>query len=239
MNGVILLPTLNRTGLLKNFITSYKETRAEIDVKILVDDADYEVNKAQYDAILNICPPTIDIMSTENKVSMADKTKHVWDTVKEYKWVGILNDDHYCVTDQWDKKVEFLIDGANMVSTNDGFWNFGFRVVGITAWSTKLLECVGFPIFPRGLQHLYIDDVWKAVGESTGCWYETMSVNIEHRHVFNGLMPEDDTFRRVNNQQAYKADLDHFQKFMEEDFKAVCERVIELRKTHIQENKFV
>lgn len=237
MSGLILLPTLNRTKLLKNFVESYVETKATVDMWILVDDVDYHNNQAEYDAIQ--LPETVEIISTGSAVSMGDKVRHVWEHVDDYKWIGLLNDDHYCITPEWDKKAYEMLDGTNMLSTNDGFWNFGFRVVGLTAWSKPLLDACDFPIFPDHIDHLFIDDIWKAIGESTGCWKETMKINIEHRHVFCGKSPEDDTFKKVNNQAKYQEGLKAFTKFMEQDFKTVCEKILNMRSTHVHANKFV
>lgn len=239
MTGVIIVPTLNRPALLHNFIKSCEETKTDIQIRFLVDDVDYHNNKDAYEAVEALFTPNMRLIKTGTAVSMADKTKYIWSHIQEYKWVGLLNDDHYCLTRHWDLLIEGMMDGTNMVSTNDGFWNFGFRVVGLTAWSTALLESCGFPIFPRGLQHLYIDDVWKAIGESTGCWHETMRVNIEHRHTFINKMEADDTFRKVNDPLAYQKDLKEFTEFMEQDFKAVCERVLALRSGQVHSNKFV
>lgn len=240
MNGLILLPTLNRTELLKSFIKSYIETEATVDVWVLVDEVDYQTNRAGYELALKDAPETIQLHLTDTAVTMGDKIRKVYPQITPaVKWIGLLNDDHYCITPEWDKKAESLLDGTNMVSTNDGFWNFGVRVVGLTAWSKPLLDLVGFPIYPENLQHLYIDDVWKAIGESSGCWHETMSINIEHRHVYAGKMAEDDTFKKVNSQSSYQSDLQHFQKFMEQDFKIICQKILDFRASQVQSNKFV
>jgi len=243
MSGVILLPTLNRTELLRNFIKSYEETKAEVPVKVLVDDQDFLANEQKYLHIFKEAPPTIHPVKTGLAVSMGEKTRFIWPQIESetegFDYVGLLNDDHYCITPEWDKKVEALLDCTNMVSTNDGYWNFGVRVVGLTAWSTELLTACGFPIFPAGIDHLYIDDVWKAIGESTGCWQETMTVNIEHRHVLCGKQQADETFRKVNSQADYETGLKAFQNFMEKDFKVVCERITKLRTSETFKNKFV
>lgn len=162
---------------------------------------------------------------------MGDKCRWAYRELKERDigWIGLLNDDHYCVTKNWDKAVESFLDGTNMVSTNDGSWNFGTRVVGLTAWSMALLDAAEIPIFPRQLQHLCIDDVWKAIGESTGCWFETMKINIEHRHAYRGMSPQDETFQKVNSQTQWLHDTKEFKEFMEQDFKDVCFRIAKLR----------
>ena len=235
---MVLLPTLNRTSFLKNFFQSYRETSAIVPVMALVDEVDYQENKAEYDCV--DYPVNCFMYNTGSAITMGDKVRRCWGRVKEDhpKWVGILNDDHYCITPEWDKRVEEMLDGTNMVSTNDGNWNFGFRCCGLTAWSMPLLDAAGFPIFPRNLHHYFIDDCWKVIGESSGCWLETMKINIEHRHVLNGKMPADDTFKKVNEAKANLYDQNEFKHFMEQDFKDVVMRIVELRSSQVQENKF-
>ena len=236
---MILLPTLNRIELLKRFFESYKNTNATVAGYVLVDDSDYKKNLDEYETIKQTLMPNDWIMrNTGPNVSMGDKVRSVWHEIKVHKWVGLLNDDHVLITPDWDKKVEALLDGTNMVSTNDGNWNFGFRVCGLTAWSMPLLEACGFPIFPRNLQHLCIDDIWKAIGESTGCWVETLKVNIEHRHAFKNEMEKDSTFEKVYAPPSWEYDAKEYRHFMEQDFKGVCERIVALRAKHIEKEKF-
>lgn len=235
---MILLPTLNRIELLKRFLTSVRDTNCTTPGIVLADSNDIENHKKEYNDLE--LPHGWSFANTGKNVSMGDKVRHAFEFLMpdNLKWVGILNDDHVCITPEWDKKVEALIDGTNMVSTNDGNWNFGVRVCGLTAWSTGLLEAVGFPIYPRNLQHLYIDDVWKAIGESTGCWLETNKVNIEHRHVYLGKMEQDETFKKVNLAASWEYDAKEFKQFLEQDFKDVCARVSALRQAHAQKQKF-
>lgn len=239
--GVVLIPTLNRPKLLKRFVESAVLTKTKCSLRFLVDDEDYGRNQTEYLEIEDMCARNWKFIKTGTSISMGDKVREVWNHVKAMKpdWVGLLNDDHVCVTDEWDKKSEAFLDGTNFVSTNDGSWNFGFRVVGLTAWSMPLLEACGFPIFPRNLQHWYIDDLWKAIGESTGCWIETLTVDIHHRHVFKGEMEQDETFQKTHSQEQVEYSLKEFTHFMEQDFKDVCARILKLRVDQQLKDKFI
>lgn len=227
MKGVILVPTLNRPKILSNFIKSYVETEASVEVLLLIDAEDMKTNLDAYNAI---SLPHGFTMRVTKGVSMGDKVREIWPEIQDYSWVGLLNDDHYLSTKGWDTKVGALINGHNMVSTNDDNWNFGARIVGLTAWSMPLLKALNLPIFPRNLQHLFIDDFWKAVGESTGCWIETNKINVEHRHAFKGQMEQDETFKKVYSQESFNYDQKEFQHVMEQDFKNICLKVMDAQK---------
>lgn len=240
MSGVIILPTLNRIDMVKSFVQSYLETKSTVPVWILIDSKDWETNKEGYLGVEAIMPADKFFFKwTDGAVSMGDKIRAIWPQIKAagFTWVGLLNDDHYLLTEEWDKKANALIDGTNMVSTNDGKWNFGIRVCGLTAWSTALIDAVGFPIYPRNLQHLYIDDIWRAIGERTGCWKDTIKINVEHRHAYCGKGPQDETFKKVNAPTSWEYDAKEFKHFMEQDFLGVCERVMALRKASLLKEK--
>ncbi len=107
--------------------------------------------------------------------------------------------------------------------------DFGVKVCGLTAWSIPLLDKLELPIYPEGLQHLYIDDMWKALGESSGCLRETMKINIEHRHVYRNLMLPDQTFHKSNSQQSYIDDGKVFEKWMNENFAPTVKKIMDFR----------
>jgi len=54
------------------------------------------------------------------------------------------------------------------------------------------VRAVGY-IFPPGLQHLFVDEVWEILGRDTGRWTHVMDVLVEHRHVLKGAAEFDDT----------------------------------------------
>lgn len=243
MSGLLLLPTLNRISLLKDFVKSYVEAESTVTTVLLVDEADYKVNEQGYKEVEASLPSTISIVNTHEAVSMGDKIRFIYPKIEslvpECKWLGLLNDDHYIITKKWDMIVDEIIDGKNFISTNDGFWCAGVKVCGLTAWSIPLLETVGFPIYPPRLQHLYIDDLWKAIGESSGSWLETMRINIEHRHVSKGSMQADQTYVKVSNQENYAKEEKIFREFMEGEFKDVCLGVVKFRSDEVLDSKFV
>lgn len=243
MNAVVFLPSLNRTKLLKRFFESYKQTKATIPVWVLVDSKDLEKNNDGYGELE--LPDGCKLINTGSAVSMGDKIRWAYkdpmysEIIKKLDWVSICNDDHKAVTEEWDQKFDKLIDGTNMVSCNDGNYMFGVRVVGLTAFSTPLIEAFGFPMFPRNLQHLYIDDVFKAIGESTGCWLETNKINMPHLHAFKGDMEQDETFKKVYAPGSWEYDAKEWKHFLEQDFKDVCARVLKLRSHQNLDEKMV
>jgi hypothetical protein len=124
----------------------------------------------------------------------------------------------------WDVKLRDRLDGKNFVSSNDR-WMAPMKAATATAWSMPLLEALGWPIYPPGLQHLFIDDIFEAIGRGAGCWRICMDVVVEHRHVLNGRGAKDETHDKVYSQKAWDRDHATFELFMKHDFQEVIKKV--------------
>src|SRR4026208_611825 len=111
-----LLPTLNRLEKLKVFLDSALAAETTTPGLILVDENDWKVNQHGYESLIL---PHAWIFRVLKGVSMGDKSRQSWPQLEGRKWVGILNDDHVVVTNQWDQKMLKYLDGTNFASAND------------------------------------------------------------------------------------------------------------------------
>lgn len=220
-----LLPTLDRVDKLRNFLKSAINAKTSTPGLIITDNDDYAKNKDGYQALA--LPENWSIRVTK-AITMGDKVREVWDHVKHRNWLAILNDDHFCITEHWDVKLLSRLDGKNFVSANDR-WIAPRKATTATAWSMDLLNAVGWPIFPPGLNHLFIDDIWEHLGKNTGCWWPVMSAVVEHHHVINGKGAEDDTHHKVYNQKAWDTDNAIFQNFIKHDLGPTVEKIIKFQ----------
>ncbi len=177
MNGVLLLPSYNRSELLKRFLKSYLDTKSTMPGMILVDKDDPEKDK--YLALEY--PKDIKLILT-NERSMGGKCRELWNEYKDLDYVCLLNDDHILETECWDIKVQAAITGTNVVATNDG-WVAPQRLAGATVFSGKVLRTVGY-LFPEFIDHLYIDSVWEFLCGKAQCANILMEVMVKHEHVF-------------------------------------------------------
>lgn len=222
-----LLPTLNRVDKLKKFIESAIAAETSQPGMIIVDLNDWERNKDKYFELPKIVGWNFEVTAPE-AVSMGDKCRAVWDKVKDQGFVGILNDDHFVVTKEWDKKLTSRLDGKNFVSANDR-WMAPQKATTATAWSMPLLETLGWPIFPPNLQHLFIDDVWELLGRSTGCWRVCMDVIVEHHHVLKGQGHEDETHVKVYSKKSWEADRQVYDGFLQKDAQESVNKIMKLQ----------
>lgn len=190
MIGTVVLPSLNRPHLLKEFFKSYKETESTVSGMVLVDHTDPK--KEEY---LKLDYPEGWKLILTQGITMGDKVREVWSQIINLDFVMILNDDHRPRTKGWDEKVIQAITGVNIVGTNDNWHPVGQRLCGAICYSGKVLRTLGW-MFPPGINHLYHDNIWETLGGRTGCINLLPDVIVEHDHAFrNGN--KDSTHEKV------------------------------------------
>ncbi len=194
------MPSLDRPSEILAFFKSYAETESVVPGMILLDRHDYHDRQIEYDAIA--MPVGWKYKITGDARSMGDKFRAVFDEIKTYDWVMILNDDHRPRTKNWDQKIIANIKGHNIVATNDGPtpdkpWNAPKRVCGAITFSGEILRTLGY-LFPDNLHHFYSDDVWGALAGRTGCLQFLMDVCVEHEHAYLNEKKRDKTFELIN-----------------------------------------
>lgn len=218
-----LLPTLNRIKKLENFVLKAVEYGLSTPGLIIVDEEDYKANNSDY--LTLVLPKDWRIVVTK-AVTMADKVREVWFQIEDQDWVGILNDDHEPASLAWDQELIRRLDGKNFVSANDRSPRTFTLPVTATAWSMPLLKVIGWPIYPPGFRHLFIDDVWKTLGLQTGTWRIVAKSIVLHRHVlFDRNVENDDTHKKVYSPEAWQHDEQLYKKFLAEDYPEVVKKI--------------
>lgn len=181
--------------MLKTFLEAYKQTKSSTDVWILIDDKDPAIEAYRQLELPQHCM----IVLTGDSVTMGDKVRHVWESVKTFDWVGILNDDHRPKTEKWDQAIIGQIKGPNVVFTNDGYVNAQgpSRIAGGICFSGKFLRTLGYMFLP-GQHHLYSDDLWQVLCQRAQCAMYLHDVLVEHDHAYKNKALQDDTFFKIN-----------------------------------------
>ena len=192
-----LLPSRRRPASLIRFFEAYRATGGNTFGMVLIDHSDFADFKDAYSALE--LPLGWFIRQTEGE-TQGDKIAEVWDEVKDCAWLGLIGDDCVPVTAGWDRALVDHLAIADIVSCNDGWQARPDTSVGRlgNCWiiAGELVRAVGY-IFPPGLQHLYVDDVWETIGRDAQCWTCRMDVLVEHRHVLKGAAAADETHRTV------------------------------------------
>lgn len=190
--GMWLLPSRRRPHNLKRFFESIVAAGTTSPGIVMIQTGDWLDNEAAYREL--VLPPRW-IVHTTSGDSQGDKIREVTPLWQDLDWVGLLGDDETIVTPNWDQILVSHLDGMNLVSCNDD-WVINTRdgrIAGCIVWSGDLLRTVGY-IFPPGMHHILLDDIWEEVGRATGCWQTIREVTIKHHHFENGGAPRDETY---------------------------------------------
>lgn len=178
--GIWLLPTYNRpTTNLARFFTAAKLSSMTTPGAVLVDESDYAKNQPAYDALELPDNWTVHLVKGG---CCADATRQGFAELftDDMQWCGWLSDDLIPETPGWDVLVIDALTGWNCVSTNEGR-DAPKKFNGATAWSGDLLRAVGY-LYPDGLKHYYIDNVWEELGKLMNNWTCLMNVMVRHAH---------------------------------------------------------
>jgi hypothetical protein len=130
--------------------------------------------------------------------------------------IGFVGDDHRFRTPGWDLTfLESLKARKGFVYGNDLFWRNGEIPTQIFI-SAEIIKCLGWMGLPS-CKHLYIDNVWRELGEATGSIRYFSDVVVEHMHPAGGKAEWDEGHRRVNSEQMYSHDAAAFAAWRDSD----------------------
>lgn len=126
----------------------------------------------------------------------------------EYQYVALFGDDVVPTTPGWDLTLIDALGGFGVAYGDDGIQHEALPTHPVipTSWFCAL----GWIALP-GQHHLYLDNVWKALGEGTGSLKYMREVKLPHLHRNLGLAPDDETYRRANDSPEAHADASRFE----------------------------
>ncbi len=219
MNGIWLLPTRMRLDKLQKFLDAAIDKGTSTPGLILVERGELAAFAAEYRALR--MPPGWVVVGTQSE-GMADKFRELWPAYKDLDWMGMLCDDMQPVTHLWDRTMLSHLDGKNVVTCDVG--EAAQPRFSVPVWSGALMRSVGY-IYPPGLWHTYVDDMWELMGAQTGCWDVCMDVLCIHDHPFKvGAGNEADETHTVSYAHM-EEDKRVFDDWLKGEFEAACARI--------------
>lgn len=140
-------------------------------------------------------------------------------------WVlGFIGDDHRFRTPGWDRTINKVMHetGGGIAYGNDLFQ--GEALPTQVFISSKIIAALGWYGLP-GAKHLYLDNTWKLLGETTDCLYYLPDVIIEHMHPAAGKGEWDPNHVRVNSSEVYSHDRDVYGRWIDDGLTEAAETV--------------
>ena len=178
-------------------------------IVFIVDEDD--PTRGQYPQGYTVTVPPTGTMGAALRSAM------VPDVLKDATSVGMIGDDNRFRTPGWDVIFdEYLTSNVGVAYGDDGFQHARLPT---SWWVSRPLVDV-FPLAPRGLNHLYMDNWWRSLAQGAGFLKYFGGVSIEHLHPHvtegpNWLQSEksDETYRRGNSRSNVRHDRDAFERW--------------------------
>jgi len=105
-------------------------------------------------------------------------------------WYGLICDDEFIYTENWDEKLIEAAGEWNIAHGNDG-WQSHERIHGYVCLGGKLVRSLGWIALP-GLWHWFVDDAWELLARECGLRRFLPCIKVEHRHWMAGKNVKDD-----------------------------------------------
>lgn len=204
----IIVPSRGRPEAALQLINAVADTRQIRTTSLVfsVDDDD-----SHLDLYRDVCKTRPDIAQIDVvrangwMVGALNQTARRVVTDQQVTAVGFFGDDHRPRTPGWDASYLGALTelGAGIVYGND-LLQFDF-VPTQCAISASIIRTLGWMAHPS-LKHMYVDTLWKDMGNVAGKLQYLPDVIVEHLHYINGKAVEDDGYQRVNAKAVFEED---------------------------------
>lgn len=225
MDLVILCPTRGRPEAAREARAAFLDTRRLFGSELIfvVDDDDPEIGGYR-----EIQSPGVVVMEQPSQGNMVGALNAAarW-TMEAINpgFIGFIGDDHRFRTSRWDEIFVDLLRERNggMVYGNDGNRRDGDIPTQIVM-SSVIVKTLGWMALPS-CHHLYVDNVWRVLGDEVGRLFYMPDVIIEHLHPAFGKAVWDENYRRVNSADMYNHDAMAFSAWLSTDMEEDVRRV--------------
>ena len=202
---VVIVPSRGRPEAVRELNRAISDTRIADTRLLLALD--------QNDPVLDEYPDIWQIVGTENH-SMVDALNLAANYLanggtsflgEQQYAIGFMGDDHRPVTPGWDK---LYLDALREMGTGIVYGNDllqGENLPTQCAMTSDIVRALGW-MAPPSLTHLFVDNVWKVLGNGAGCLRYLPDVIVEHMHPVAGKADWDEGHVRVNAPEMYERD---------------------------------
>lgn len=220
MSLLILCPTRSRPWSVLEAYQSFQDT-AELpgsQFLAVVDEDDPTLASYQHlDIPLEVQPRRGGMVAQLNASALLH--------VDDFDFLGFVGDDHRFRTNGWDKAFSYTLNahGGGLAYGNDLFWPHG-EIPTQIVMSSEIIRALGWMALPSCI-HLYVDNVWKELGDGVDRLFYFPRYIIEHMHPAGGKAEWDDQYRQVNSDERYAADRAAFETWKANQASEDIERV--------------
>lgn len=207
----IIVPTRGRPHNIAALFDAWQATTVRHDTQLVVVVDHDPTNTAAYLAIPK--PPNCMVAASPERRHLGGTLNHHAPHIAARgSHVGFWGDDHRPRTHGWDQMFKATLDTVpNAVVYGDDLIQHD-RLPTAVVLHSNIINTLGYMV-PLGLQHLYVDDYWKTLGDRLSTTRYLPDVIIEHCHPIAGTAPDDDGYRHVNSRERYRDDRRRFDQY--------------------------
>jgi hypothetical protein len=209
---LMICPSRGRPENVARLLQAWAELTSSAELLIAVDDDDPQLEDyLALDPVPGsdlVIGPRLRLGPTLNKLAA--------EYADLYFALGFLGDDHCPRTQGWDERlVEALRElGTGIVYGNDLFQ--GERLPTAVAMTSDIVRTLGYFV-PPGMEHMFLDDYWKGLGQALGRLRYLPEVVIEHLHPIADKAEWDQRYYEVNAPEMYARDRQAFARWIREE----------------------
>lgn len=208
----VIVPTRNRVEACRELIATFDDTCGEDTHLIFAVDVD-DPAVGEYTDLAAVSDGVTMFLNREPG-SMGRALNNAAHYFRgRFAFLGFMGDDHRPRTDRWDQwllEVLRATPGA-IAYGNDLFQQH--RIPTQVFMDARIVRALGW-FAPPTMQHMYLDNFWKILGERLGTLRYEPDVIIEHMHPEAHKAEWDETYRATNTPERYKADHEAFQQYV-------------------------
>lgn len=220
-----IIPTRGRPENIARFNKALKDTNAQLDLVIGIDDDDIKkdeyIDFALNNNIIFEVGPRVRFGKTLNNIAIK--------YANNYKYISWFGDDHLPRTYEWDRLYREELDRlqTGIVYGNDLVQ--GPNIPTQMAMTSDIVKILGRAV-PDGFIHLFIDNYFLELGRGIDKITYLPNVIVQHLHPCASTAVEDDTYREANQPAHWTNDRARFDKYVLEELHIDVKKIKESMK---------
>lgn len=200
-----MIPTRCRVRKIRQLIEVWTDTvtRPDTTCELYVDDDD-----PQLDDYLNLqadAPPAFSVHIGPRDQLGPMLNRHALDVATRCDVIGNIGDDHRPRTHGWDALIHDAVAAETPCMLYGDDLLQGERLPTAIFMSPQIVTTLGYMV-PPGMIHLYLDDVWRELGNAAGCLRYRPDIIIEHMHPGANKAGWDPIYLESNSPELYAHD---------------------------------
>jgi hypothetical protein len=205
-----IVPSRNRNSKCLNFYESFKDNTLTSRFCFALDDDDaHNYDFIDDEKVFYEINPRMGMNKTLNYVA----NKYV----NEYDYICFMGDDFRCRTYAWDNiLLAYISDIKYGIVYGNDLLQMEYLPTSVMM-DSEIIKKLGY-MSPLKMNHMYIDNYWKKLGETLGTLRYVPEVILEHMHFSNNKSELDDIYREVNSQEITEKDIYEYNRYLNEDF---------------------